>query len=209
MRVLISRMRTVGRATRDPCTCRLPADHRALLLRHRHVHSIRVVCPRFMNEDRPREQIFAEMANELGADSLRYLPIESIARALHRPAEELCRACITGRLPDATRPETLSSRASQRRSRPARRWRASSPAVRTSARRAHIKSAALLSLSIWRNKWVAGVDRREPPACWGVASLHPSHPSYLQSARRTHIKSRAVLRIPHALKLRFEEGWQE
>jgi type II secretory pathway predicted ATPase ExeA len=26
------------------------------------------------------------------------------------------------------------------------------------------------------NDWVAGVDRRSPPECWGVASLHPSHP---------------------------------
>ena len=39
------------------------------------------------------------MARELGADSLRYLPIESIARAVDRPADELCRACITGRYP--------------------------------------------------------------------------------------------------------------
>jgi amidophosphoribosyltransferase len=39
------------------------------------------------------------MARELGADSLRFLPIESIARAVDRPAEELCRACITGRYP--------------------------------------------------------------------------------------------------------------
>jgi amidophosphoribosyltransferase len=39
------------------------------------------------------------MANELGADSLRYLPIESIARAVNRPADELCQACITGRYP--------------------------------------------------------------------------------------------------------------
>jgi amidophosphoribosyltransferase len=39
------------------------------------------------------------MARELGADSLRYLPIESIARAVDRPAEELCRACITSRYP--------------------------------------------------------------------------------------------------------------
>jgi amidophosphoribosyltransferase len=39
------------------------------------------------------------MARELGADSLRYLPIESIARALDRPADDLCRACLTGRYP--------------------------------------------------------------------------------------------------------------
>ena len=43
--------------------------------------------------------MFAEMARELGADSLRYLPIDSIARALDRPTDELCRACLTGRYP--------------------------------------------------------------------------------------------------------------
>jgi amidophosphoribosyltransferase len=52
-----------------------------------------------MREDRPREAIYAEMARELGADSLRYLPVESIARAVDRPASELCRACLTGQYP--------------------------------------------------------------------------------------------------------------
>jgi amidophosphoribosyltransferase len=56
-------------------------------------------APRFMENGRPIEEIYAEMARDLGADSLRYLPIESIARAVNRPADELCRACITGRYP--------------------------------------------------------------------------------------------------------------
>jgi amidophosphoribosyltransferase len=56
-------------------------------------------APRFMNENRPVADIYAEMARELGADSLRYLPVESIARAVDRPTDELCRACITGEYP--------------------------------------------------------------------------------------------------------------
>jgi amidophosphoribosyltransferase len=56
-------------------------------------------APRFMREGRPLAETFAEMARELGADSLRYLPVESIAKAVARPADELCRACITGRYP--------------------------------------------------------------------------------------------------------------
>jgi len=56
-------------------------------------------APRFMQDGRPMEDVYAEMARELGADSLRYLPVESIARAVDRPADELCRACITGRYP--------------------------------------------------------------------------------------------------------------
>jgi amidophosphoribosyltransferase len=39
------------------------------------------------------------MAKELGADSLFYLPAESIARCIGLPADRLCRACITGEYP--------------------------------------------------------------------------------------------------------------
>jgi amidophosphoribosyltransferase len=39
------------------------------------------------------------MAAELGCDSLRYLPVEAVARAIGRPAEVLCQACITGDYP--------------------------------------------------------------------------------------------------------------
>jgi amidophosphoribosyltransferase len=41
------------------------------------------------------------MARALGADSLRYLPVESIARAVELPESRLCRACITGEYPTA------------------------------------------------------------------------------------------------------------
>ncbi len=34
-----------------------------------------------------------------GADSLRYLPVESIARAIGFDADQLCQACITGDYP--------------------------------------------------------------------------------------------------------------
>ena len=42
------------------------------------------------------------MAEELGADSLRYLPVEAIARAVSLSPERLCRACITGKYPSET-----------------------------------------------------------------------------------------------------------
>jgi amidophosphoribosyltransferase len=44
----------------------------------------------------------AEMARELGADSLRYLPVEAIARSVSLSADRLCRACITGVYPTPT-----------------------------------------------------------------------------------------------------------
>ena len=39
------------------------------------------------------------MAEELGADSLRYLPQASVARAIGMHHDQLCRGCITGRYP--------------------------------------------------------------------------------------------------------------
>jgi amidophosphoribosyltransferase len=44
----------------------------------------------------------ARMARELGADSLRYLPVDAIARAVSLSPERLCRACITGQYPTET-----------------------------------------------------------------------------------------------------------
>lgn len=41
----------------------------------------------------------ARMAKELGADSLRYLPVEAIARSVSMSSDHLCRACITGQYP--------------------------------------------------------------------------------------------------------------
>ena len=39
------------------------------------------------------------MASRLGADSLRYLPVESVARSIDMPSAALCEACLTGRYP--------------------------------------------------------------------------------------------------------------
>lgn len=39
------------------------------------------------------------LAEELGADSLRYLPVESLARSIGLAEERLCRACVTGSYP--------------------------------------------------------------------------------------------------------------
>ena len=39
------------------------------------------------------------LADDLGADSLQYLPVDSISRAIGKPASHLCQACITGEYP--------------------------------------------------------------------------------------------------------------
>ncbi len=44
-------------------------------------------------------EIEQQMADELGATSLRYLPVETIAQATQVDSADLCRACITGDYP--------------------------------------------------------------------------------------------------------------
>jgi len=56
-------------------------------------------APRFLHGKPLTDEVQAEMAAGLGADSLRYLPVESIARAIGFEADHLCRACITGDYP--------------------------------------------------------------------------------------------------------------
>lgn len=43
-----------------------------------------------------------KLAKELGADSLRYLPVGALARALGLSEDQLCLACVTGRYPTPT-----------------------------------------------------------------------------------------------------------
>src|SRR5215475_11198529 len=56
-------------------------------------------APPFLQDGHLTEEAQAEMARKLGADSLRYLPVESIARAIGFDADQLCQACITGEYP--------------------------------------------------------------------------------------------------------------
>jgi len=57
-------------------------------------------APKFMGDSYLlTEEMQEAMAQQLGADSLRYLPVDSIARAVHFSSDELCQACITGEYP--------------------------------------------------------------------------------------------------------------
>jgi len=58
-----------------------------------------VFAPAFLNGAAATRQDFARMAGVLEADSLRFLPVESIARAIGRSEHDLCQACISGRYP--------------------------------------------------------------------------------------------------------------
>ena len=58
-------------------------------------------APKFLNGGPLTIEVQQEMAKQLQADSLRYLPVESIARSIGYSGEELCQACITGSYPTA------------------------------------------------------------------------------------------------------------
>jgi amidophosphoribosyltransferase len=59
-------------------------------------------APRFMKGTRPTEEELQAMADELGADSVFYLPLEAVARCIGLDANHLCRACLTGKYPTPT-----------------------------------------------------------------------------------------------------------
>jgi amidophosphoribosyltransferase len=56
-------------------------------------------APRFLENGVLTAASQARMAEQLGADSLRYLPTESIARAIGFDSDQLCQACLTGKYP--------------------------------------------------------------------------------------------------------------
>jgi amidophosphoribosyltransferase len=59
-------------------------------------------APRFMPGQHPTIGEQKAMAAELGADSLFYLPLDAVARAIDLPEVRLCRACLTGDYPTPT-----------------------------------------------------------------------------------------------------------
>ncbi len=63
-----------------------------------------LIAPRFadMPNGSLSEEAQQRLATELGADSLRYLPVESLSRSVGLPDDRLCQACVTGRYPTET-----------------------------------------------------------------------------------------------------------
>jgi amidophosphoribosyltransferase len=56
-------------------------------------------APGFLKGRGSSSEAFGEMAEALGADSLRYLPVDSVPQAIGYRSDELCQACITGQYP--------------------------------------------------------------------------------------------------------------
>jgi amidophosphoribosyltransferase len=56
-------------------------------------------APKFLGGGDLTPAVEQRMAAALGADSLRYLPVEAIARSVEKDRDHLCQACIDGRYP--------------------------------------------------------------------------------------------------------------
>jgi amidophosphoribosyltransferase len=99
MKVLLSRIREMGRAREIHVRVACPPIIAPCFYGIDMSTVSELFAPHFLKGRPLSEEIQAEMAATLGADSLRYLPVESIARAIGFDTDQLCQACITGEYP--------------------------------------------------------------------------------------------------------------
>jgi amidophosphoribosyltransferase len=102
MKVLLNRIRDLGRAKEIHVRIACPPIVAPCFYGIDMSTIGELFAPKFMHGGPLTEEIQTQMAAKLGADSLRYLPVESIARALKFNPDQLCRACITGKYPTPT-----------------------------------------------------------------------------------------------------------
>jgi amidophosphoribosyltransferase len=99
MKVLLGRMRSLGGAREIHVRIACPPIVAPCFYGIDMSTIDELFAPEFLRAGRLTEESQAEMAARLGADSLRYLPEDSIARSIGMPADDLCQACLTGRYP--------------------------------------------------------------------------------------------------------------
>jgi amidophosphoribosyltransferase len=99
MRVLLRRIRQIGRAREVHVRVACPPIIAPCFYGIDMSTIGELFAPEFMRDGCLTAEVQAAMAADLGADSLRYLPVDSIARAIEKDPNELCQACITGDYP--------------------------------------------------------------------------------------------------------------
>ncbi len=99
MRVLLDRIREEGRAAEVHVRVACPPIVAPCFYGIDMSTVKELFAPRFLRGRPMTEQVEQEMAADLGADSVRYLPVESVSRAIGLGGDTLCEACITGRYP--------------------------------------------------------------------------------------------------------------
>ncbi len=96
MNVLLDRMRTVGGAKEIHVRVACPPIIAPCFYGIDMSSVGQLFAPKYLEHGQLTRDAQVRMAERLGADSLRYLPVEAIARAIDLPKENLCQACITG-----------------------------------------------------------------------------------------------------------------
>jgi len=99
MRVLIDRIRDAGGASEIHVRVACPPIIAPCFYGIDMSTVDELFAPAFLKGRELNDQVQKEMAEELGADSLRYLPVTSVARATSFDSDQLCQACITGEYP--------------------------------------------------------------------------------------------------------------
>ncbi|MBN2024326.1 MAG: amidophosphoribosyltransferase [Pirellulales bacterium] len=99
MRVLLERIRKLGRAREIHVRVACPPIVSPCFYGIDMSTISELFAPAYLQGGPLTEEVERKMAADLGADSLRYLPVESVARAIGLDADRLCRACITGVYP--------------------------------------------------------------------------------------------------------------
>ncbi len=101
MKVLLKRIRELGRAREIHVRVACPPIVAPCFYGIDMSTIDELFAPKFLHGGELTDEIQAEMAATLGAESLRYLPVESISRAVGFDSDQLCQACITGDYPTA------------------------------------------------------------------------------------------------------------
>ncbi len=99
MKVLIKRIREMGRAREIHVRVACPPIVAPCFYGIDMSTISELFAPKFLNGEPLSQGAQDDMARALGADSLRYLPVESIARAIGFDGDQLCQACLTGEYP--------------------------------------------------------------------------------------------------------------
>jgi amidophosphoribosyltransferase len=101
MKVLLNRIRTLGGAKEIHVRVACPPIVAPCFYGIDMSTISELFAPAFLGKSQGKLtlEVQAEMAKQLGADSLRYLPVEAIARAIGFDQRDLCQACITGDYP--------------------------------------------------------------------------------------------------------------
>ncbi len=99
MKVLLNRLREIGGAKEIHVRVACPPIIAPCFYGIDMSTVTELFAPKFLDGKPLTEDVQDEMARKLEADSLRYLPVEAIARAIGFDRSSLCQACITGEYP--------------------------------------------------------------------------------------------------------------